>query len=81
MVPNLLLSTFASAIVDRYSYRRVLIGSFLADAVACGMHFILLIIDQAPSRQVIALSALSSIGFVLFNLARRAMLPVIVESS
>ena len=81
MAPNLLLSPFAGAIVDRYPYRRALIGSFLANAVASGVLFILLIVDQAQSWQVIALSALSGIGFVFFNLARRALLPVIVESS
>ena len=81
MAPNLLLSPFAGAIVDRYPYRRVLIASFLANAVASGVLFVLLIVDQAQSWQVIALSALSGIGFVFFNLARRAMLPVIVESS
>ena len=81
MAPNLLLSPFAGAIVDRYPYRRALIGSFLANAVASGVLFFLLIVDQVQSWQVIALSALSGIGFVFFNLARRAMLPVIVESS
>ncbi len=81
MAPNLLLSPFAGLIVDRYPYRRVLIGSFLANAVASGVLFVLLLVDQAQSWQVIALSALSGIGFVFFNLARRAMLPVIVESS
>ena len=81
MAPNLLLSPFAGAIVDRYPYRRVLIGSFLANAAASGVLFILLIVDQAQSWQVIALSALSGIGFVFFNLARRALLPVIVEAS
>jgi len=80
MAPNLLLSPIAGAIVDRYPYRRVLIGSFLANAVSSGVLFALLIIDQTQSWQVIALSALSGIGFVFFNLARRAMLPVIVES-
>jgi len=81
MAPNLLLSPFAGVIVDRYPYRRVLIGSFLANAVASGVLFVLLIVDQAQSWQVIALSALSGIGFVFFNLARRALLPVIVESA
>ncbi|MCY3567881.1 MAG: MFS transporter [Chloroflexi bacterium] len=81
MAPNLLLSPFAGAIVDRHPYRRVLIGSFLTNATASGVLFVLLIIDQAQSWQVIALSALSGIGFVFFNLARRALLPVIVESS
>ncbi|MDE2892192.1 MAG: MFS transporter [Chloroflexota bacterium] len=81
MAPNLLLSPFAGVIVDRYSYRRVLIGSFLANAVASGVLFVLLIVEQAHSWQVIALSALSGIGFVFFNLARRALLPVIVESA
>lgn len=81
MAPNLLLSPIAGAIVDRYPYRRVLIGSFLANAAASGALFLLLIIDQAQSWQVIALSALSGVGFVFFNLARRAMLPVIVDSS
>ncbi|MDE2744685.1 MAG: MFS transporter [Chloroflexota bacterium] len=81
MAPNLLLSPFAGVIVDRYPYRRVLIGSFLANAVASGVLFVLLIGDQAQSWQVISLSALSGIGFVFFNLARRALLPVIVESS
>ena len=81
MAPNLLLSPFAGVIVDRYPYRRVLIASFLANAVASGVLFVLLIVDQAQSWQVIALSALSGIGFVFFNLARRALLPVIVESA
>ena len=81
MAPNLLLSPFAGATVDRYPYRRVLIGSFLANAAASGVLFILLLTDQTQSWQVIALSALSGIGFVFFNLARRALLPVIVESS
>ncbi|MCY3558668.1 MAG: MFS transporter [Chloroflexi bacterium] len=81
MAPNLLLSPFAGAVVDRYPYRRVLIGSFLANAAASGVLFILLIVDQAQSWQVIALSALSGIGFVFFNLARRALLPAIVEAS
>ena len=81
MAPNLLLSPFAGIIVDRYPYRRVLIGSFLTNGAASGALFVLLIVDQAQSWQVIALSALSGIGFVFFNLARRAMLPTIVESS
>ena len=81
MAPNLLLSPFAGVIVDRYPYQRVWIGSFLANAVASGVLFVLLIVDQAQSWQVIALSALSGIGFVFFNLARRALLPVIVESA
>lgn len=81
MAPNLLLSPFAGAIVDRYPYRRVLIGSFLVNAAASGVLFVLLIVEQTQSWQVIALSALSGIGFVFFNLARRALLPVIVESS
>ncbi|MXX30801.1 MAG: MFS transporter, partial [Chloroflexi bacterium] len=42
MAPNLLLSPFAGAVVDRYPYRRVLIGSFLANAAASGVLFILL---------------------------------------
>ena len=81
MAPNLLLSPFAGVVVDRYPYRRVLIGSFLANAAASGVLFLLLIADQAQSWQVIALSALSGIGFVFFNLARRALLPVIVETA
>lgn len=81
MAPNLLLSPFAGVIVDRYPYRRVLIAWLLANAAASGVLFFLLIIDQAQSWQVIALSALSGIGFVFFNLARRALLPVVVESS
>lgn len=75
MAPDLLLSPFAGAIVDRYTYRRVLIGSLLANATAAGVLFILLITGQAQSWQVIAVSALSGIGFVFFSLARRAAAP------
>ena len=52
MAPNLLLSPFAGVIVDRYPYRRVLIGSFLTNGAASGVLFVLLIVDQAQSWQV-----------------------------
>ena len=67
--PNLLLSPFAGVIVDRYPFRRVLIGSFLANAAASSVLFVPLIVDQAQSWQVIALTALSGIGFV-FSFSR-----------
>ena len=79
MAPNLILAPFAGVIIDRYPYRRVLIGSFAATVTSSGMLFVLLLLDQAQGWHVIALAAVSGTSMGFFNPARRAMLPVIVE--
>lgn len=79
MAPNLILAPFAGVIIDRYPYRRVMLGSFAANLTSSGILFIMLLLDQAEGWHVIALAAVSGMSIGFFNPARRAMLPVIVE--
>ena len=81
MAPNLVLAPFAGVIIDRYPYRVVLVGSFVASVVASGILFVLLLLDQAEGWQVIVLAAVSGVSTGFFNPGRRAMLPILVDKS
>lgn len=72
MAPNLLLSPFAGAIVDRYPYRRVLIGSFLANAAASGVLFAGLLLSIAEFTWMFGLMTAFSLLPVLLGVTIQA---------
>ena len=79
MAPNLILAPLAGFIIDRYPYRLVLVGSFVANIASSGILFVLLLLDQAEGWQVITLAAVSGTSSGFFNPGRRAMLPILVD--
>ena len=81
MAPNLVLAPFAGVIIDRYPYRVVLVGSFVATIVSSGILFVLLLLGQAEGWHVIVLAAVSGVSSGFFNPGRRAILPILVDKS
>ena len=81
MAPNLVLAPFAGVIIDRYPYRVVLVGSFVATIVSSGILFVFLLLGQAEGWHVIVLAAVSGVSSGFFNSGRRAMLPILVDKS
>ena len=80
-VPFLVLSPFLGVVIDRYPYRRVLMGAVFANVVSSGALFVLLLFDQVAGWHILLLSPLAGLSAAGFAPARRAMLPAIVGES
>ncbi len=81
LVPNLLLSLPAGALVDRWNRKRVMIVSDLLRILALGSIPVALAFGRLTLLQVCAAALVEGTGAVFFGVAETASLPAVIDES